>query len=125
MNPVTKLLLVVLLPLPLLAQSSPRYNESFLPDTSLKQQAVDRWLARDKFLHASYSFLLTLSSQYILVNKFDYRERKALPISIGFTLSLGVGKEFYDRRRPGGYISYRDLVADLVGITLATLIITR
>ncbi len=119
------LLFLLLLPLPLLAQSLNGQGESFAPDTSLNRRPPDRWLARDKLLHASTSFLLTLSSQYILVNKLNYQEHRALPISLGLTFSIGVGKEFYDRRKPGGYISYRDLLADVLGLALAALIITR
>jgi len=80
----------------------------------------DPWLGRDKVLHAAGSFLLTLSAQYVLVNKLDTSEDGALPIAVGTTLSLGLAKEVADsRRRVNPLFSVRDLAADAFGIALA------
>lgn len=38
-------------------------------------------------------------------------------------LGFGVGKEIYDRKSKKGHASFKDLVADILGIGLAALII--
>ena len=86
----------------------------------MKERPADRWLGRDKVQHAAFSFLWTLSSQYTLVNKLDVSERGALPFSAGSGALLGLAKELYDgSTAPRNYFSYRDLVADAFGISLA------
>lgn len=80
----------------------------------------DDWLGRDKVLHAGFSFLFALSSQYVLTSKLDMSEGGALPASAGVTLALGLAKEVADSRRAvRPLFSTRDLVADAVGVALA------
>ena len=86
----------------------------------MKDRPTDPWLGRDKAQHAAFSFLWTLSSQYTLVNKLDVSERRALPISAGSAMLLGLSKELYDAgNAPRNNFSYRDLAADAFGIALA------
>lgn len=80
----------------------------------------DPWLARDKALHVAFSALWTLSTQYAFVNKMNWSERRALPVSAGVSGTIGLAKEVYDwRHSPTRYFSKRDLAADAVGIALA------
>lgn len=80
----------------------------------------DRWFARDKLQHVVFSGLWTLSTQYVLVNKAGWTERSALPASIATSATIGLTKELYDASRPDGTASRKDLVANAVGIGLAT-----
>lgn len=80
----------------------------------------DRWFARDKLQHVVFSGLWTLSTQYVLVNKAGWTERSALPASIASSATIGLTKELYDASRPDGTASRKDLVANAVGIGLAT-----
>ena len=81
---------------------------------------ADPWLGRDKALHAGFSFLTTLSAQYVLQAKLDASRDEALPVSAGVVLGLGLAKEIADSRRPNSPLfSKRDLVADAVGVALA------
>ena len=80
----------------------------------------DRWLARDKARHVVFSGLWTLSTQYVLVRKVGWRERAALPLSVGTAATVGGLKELYDATRPQRTASGKDLVANAVGIGLAT-----
>lgn len=94
-----------------------RYTQ---PTSPTRAQPADPWLAYDKVQHAAISFLWTLSTQYALVQKIGWAEQQALPLAAGGTALVGVGKELYDwkvgaTRR----FSYRDLVANGVGILLA------
>ncbi len=85
---------------------------------------ADPWLGRDKVLHAGFSFLTTLSAQYVLQTKFDASRDEALPVSAGLVLSLGLVKEIADSRRPvQPLFSTRDLAADAAGVALAVGII--
>lgn len=84
-------------------------------------QSEDRWLAFDKVQHLTFSFLWTLGTQYVVVNKGRISEHNALPLSISSSAAAGVSKELYDLRiGPSRYFSTKDLIADAVGILLAT-----
>ncbi|MFQ5571877.1 MAG: hypothetical protein ACE5G0_19535, partial [Rhodothermales bacterium] len=50
--------------------------------SALKAPSRDPWLGLDKVQHATFGFLWTLGSQYVLVNKIDVSERRALPFSL-------------------------------------------
>lgn len=84
----------------------------------------DRWLGRDKVQHVVFSGLWTLSTQYVLVSKADWREADALPVSVASGATIGILKELYDASRIAGRASGKDLVADAVGIGLAVGMIT-
>ena len=84
----------------------------------------DRWIAMDKAKHVGGSMLWTLSTQYVLVVKADWRSRDALPVSAISTATVGLAKEVYDRYAgPTRHFSSRDLVADALGIGLGVLVI--
>lgn len=90
----------------------------------MKAQRGDQWTSIDKVQHASFSLLMTLSGQYLLVNKAGWSESRSLPASMVVTAGAGVGKELYDWRvGPSRYFSFKDLVADALGITVAAIII--
>ena len=75
----------------------------------------------DKAKHVAFSFLWTLGTQYVAVNKGRFSEAQALPISIGTSAAVGLSKEYYDLHMgPTRFFSFKDLVADGVGILLAT-----
>jgi uncharacterized protein YfiM (DUF2279 family) len=79
------------------------------------------WASFDKVQHVTFSFLLTLGTQYTLVNKLDVSTRPATPLSAATGVSVGVAKELYDRRfGRSGQFDFKDLVADLLGVALAT-----
>ena len=83
----------------------------------------DDWLGYDKALHFGASFLLTLSSQYVLVDKADMTDGAALPLSAGAALALGLAKEVADSRRAvGPHFSLRDLAADALGVAVGALV---
>ncbi|MDX1547980.1 MAG: hypothetical protein R3247_13375 [Rhodothermales bacterium] len=80
----------------------------------------DRWWARDKLQHVTFSFLWTVGSQYTLVEKIGVGERRALPLAMGSAAAVGLAKEVYDARTPPHrHFSRRDLAADALGIALA------
>ena len=89
--------------------------------TDSLHRRTDQWFALDKAKHVTVSFLWTLSTQYVVVNKGRISEHHALPLSITSGAAIGVSKEYYDLTiGPTRYFSVKDLVADAVGILLAT-----
>ena len=86
----------------------------------MRDERKDAWWAADKAKHVGASFLITLSSQYVLTEKKGLSEGAALPLSMGLSAAVGFSKELYDRHTGPAYrFSRRDLAADGVGILLA------
>ena len=92
-------------------------------DSIKKANRPDKWLAIDKLQHFSYSCLISLGCQYVLVNKYNNGEKDALPLSSSLSFSAGLLKELNDNRGKNGYFSIKDMVANLAGITVAAIII--
>ncbi|MEM9996805.1 MAG: hypothetical protein AAF809_03805 [Bacteroidota bacterium] len=93
-------------------------------DSTRAVRSVDPWLGRDKALHVGASLLLTLSGQYVLVNKLDASEGDAWPLSASGALAVGLLKEVADSRRARNPLfSWRDLAADAVGVGLGLAVI--
>ena len=92
-------------------------------DSIKKANRPDKWLAIDKLQHFSYSCLISLGCQYVLVNKYNNGEKDALPLSSTLSFSAGLLKELNDNRGKNGYFSMKDMVANLAGITVAAIII--
>ena len=88
-----------------------------------KANRPDKWLAIDKLQHFSYSCLISLGCQYVLVNKYNNGEKDALPLSSTLSFSAGLLKELKDNKGKNGYFSMKDMVANLAGITVAAIII--
>ena len=86
---------------------------------------ADNWLAIDKVQHFSYSCLISLGCQYVLVNKFKNSETNSLPLSSGLSFSAGLLKELNDNRGEKGHFSLKDMVANAAGIIVAALIILQ
>ena len=98
-------------------------GSSHNPDKKEKVKRVDKWLAIDKLQHFSYSCLISLGCQYILVNKYDNSESEALPISTVLSFSAGLSKELNDSRGKNGFFSVKDMIANCAGLIVASAII--
>ena len=92
-------------------------------DQKEKVKRVDKWFAIDKLQHFSYSCLISLGCQYVLVNKKDISESDALPISTALSFSAGLSKELNDRRGKNGFFSVKDMIANCAGLFVAITII--
>ena len=88
-----------------------------------KIKRVDKWFAIDKLQHFSYSCLISLGCQYVLVNKKDISESDALHISTVLSFSAGLSKELNDRRGKNGFFSVKDMIANCAGLFVAIKII--
>ncbi len=85
----------------------------------------ERSIGFDKIQHATVSCLLTLSSQYVMVNKSNMDEDKALSYSVSSAALVGLTKELNDLNSETGHFSWGDMIANVVGIGIAVLIITQ
>ena len=92
-------------------------------DKKEKVKRVDKWFAIDKLQHFSYSCLISLGCQYVLVNKYDNSESEALPISTALSFSAGLSKELNDSRGKNGFFSVKDMIANCAGLIVASMII--
>jgi uncharacterized protein YfiM (DUF2279 family) len=84
----------------------------------------DRWLAQDKLEHLGASAFFSGVCYSICRDFYHNRKGPSLYFSASFTLGLGICKEVYDRNKPGGRFSHKDLAVDVVGIGLGLLIAT-
>lgn len=85
----------------------------------------DKWIAWDKLEHLGISAFFS-ATFYNVSHDFYYNDqRSSIYLSSGLTFSLGLGKEFYDRKIRKSKFSYKDLVADILGIGLGLWIATR
>ena len=94
-------------------------------DSKTKAERVDKWFAIDKLQHFSYSCLISLGCQYVLVNKQNNTEEESLPISSALSFSAGLLKELNDNRGKNGFFSWKDMVANVAGIAVAAFIISN
>ena len=83
-------------------------------------RADDPWLGPDKALHFSVSAGLALGGYGIAAALIDAEPARAA-IAAGFALILGLAKEVYDAGR-GGLFSGKDLVWDVLGAGVGTLL---
>ena len=90
-----------------------------------KPKVKDDWIAIDKLQHFSYSLLISLGCQYVLVNKMNNTEKHSLPISSAFSFSVGLLKELDDQKGKNGYFSLKDMVANFGGIIVAAIFINQ
>ena len=90
---------------------------------TVEHAAKDKWIAIDKVQHFSYSCLISLGVQYVLVNKLEMNEDSAMPLSMAMSFSLGIIKALLDKKGKVGFFSRKDLVANGFGILPAGVII--
>ena len=85
----------------------------------------DKWVAWDKVEHIGVSAFLSGVSCSVFRDFYHNHQESSIYFSATLTFSAGLGKEFYDRKTPRGSFSYKDLVADILGIGLGLWIATR
>ncbi len=86
---------------------------------SAQDKAVkDKWVSFDKFQHFFLSTHLIVLSYEVYHRSYDNTKESSRYFSSGLVLSLGIGKEVMDSKKPKGKFSYKDLAADGLGIIL-------
>ena len=100
-------------------------NRGVEPNLEQKQKVkrVDKWFAVDKAQHFTYSCLISLGCQYVLVNKSKNTESESLPVSTALSFVAGLSKELNDSRGKNGFFSVKDMIANCAGLLVAAAII--
>ena len=80
----------------------------------------DRWLGQDKLLHLSLSSALVSTLYHLHRCEWGHSTNSSQIFAAQVTISLGIAKEMNDPE-----FSYRDLLADLVGITVGLILFVR
>ncbi|MGB8657204.1 MAG: hypothetical protein WCE90_05400 [Candidatus Zixiibacteriota bacterium] len=125
---VTGLAVLIWLSIPVLVfcdDQSCGVSIAFHPSQKDTVKAPDRWIAWDKAQHVGVSAFFSGVFFDIFHHFYHNRRESSAYLSASLTLSLGLGKEFHDRRTPHGRFSYKDLAADMVGIGLGLWIAAR
>lgn len=82
------------------------------------EQSQDRWLAQDKSLHISLSSALVSTFYHLHQYKYGSSKISSEVFAAQVTIFIGIAKEIGDPK-----FSYKDLIADLLGITVGLLLI--
>jgi len=80
----------------------------------------DRWLAQDKLLHISLSSALVSTLYHLHRYRYGDSANSSQVFAAQVSISLGIVKEMSDAQ-----FSYRDLIADLVGIAVGLILFVR
>jgi putative lipoprotein len=88
----------------------------------IKVTKTDKWLAPDKVKHFMASLYSTVLISQLSENTFGANKNQASGLAVGFTIGLGITKELIDKKSSGSFFSWKDLVADLAGITAGLII---
>ncbi len=81
--------------------------------------ANDPWLGEDKFKHFFLSGFLTVYSYNFLREVVNSPKSVAVYSSSFSIAGLGIGKEIYDHKSKKGHPSFKDILANLLGIGTA------
>ncbi len=107
---------------PLMVQGA----QSVEPDSVKMVKApirIDQWWAPDKGLHLIGSMMVTVGTAKTLEQQFALSRSQSRKWAMGFSFSLGLGKELRDSRQKHNFFSWKDLMADALGIVLGRLIL--
>jgi putative lipoprotein len=85
--------------------------------------STDPWFSRDKAKHFFMSAFIQ-SASFSALRATGAHKGASLVGATAVSLSIGVGKELYDRRF-GGDPSFKDLTWDAAGIAAASLLLRR
>jgi len=96
-------------------QSAVKYKKFAL------NQPTDKWFSKDKWMHLSSAYIITLHGAYTSNHFFLLEKQASRNISVGISIGLAMGKEFYDAYGKDTYFSWKDFLYDLAGSTLGYL----
>ena len=102
--------------------SSPK--DSVKIESTVLPSQYDAWFSKDKFDHFCASAFLTGLGYYAARKELHNSDPASRNIAVGFSFSLGVSKEVYDKVSKKGTPSYKDIIADVLGTAVAFMIIS-
>ncbi len=84
----------------------------------------DSWLGRDKLAHFTVSLAAVGFANHWLEAENEELPVRARNLAMGFSLSLGLGKEIHDVTQPGNRFSFKDIAADVLGAVTGAILFT-
>ncbi len=84
----------------------------------------DSWFGIDKIKHFFMAAFIE-SVSYSALQAAHVKRRPALGAAIGVSAAFGVAREIHDKRTPGKWFSYQDLMWDALGIAAGAAVLTR
>lgn len=83
------------------------------------KQPDDKWFSPDKWSHLTTAYFAALQTTYTADHFFLAESKNAETAGICVSVSLSLGKEFYDAFYKKTYFSWKDLAYDMLGTSLA------
>jgi uncharacterized protein YfiM (DUF2279 family) len=107
--------------------SAQAFTPAAFDSTALVQKKLnhDGWFGKDKFDHAMTSAGLVAAQFYFLHQELEWKTSKSRQFAAGSALLGGIAKEIYDKASRRGTPSWKDLLADLIGVGVAVVLITH
>lgn len=100
---------------------SVQFSDQKVPIPLTQLREPDVWLAQDKLKHFVASAVLVGAGTYWAKYKQEMSESESFTLGCSFSFSLGLCKEIADKRS-GRVFSFKDGLADLLGIVAGFLI---
>lgn len=94
------------------------FGQSTAAEDSTRAQQKEPWHSADKYSHFTVSALLTAGQFFVLHERAQLSENRALTAAMTSTAVIGIAKEVYDGVSGKGTASVKDVVADFAGIAL-------
>lgn len=85
----------------------------------------DKWIANDKYRHFMGSAFAAAFGYLAMRYYLGQSRNEAVLFGGGFSFSLGIGKELRDKYFHAGCASWKDLTADLLGMTFGLIFYTE
>ncbi len=93
-------------------------------ESSAPREFQDRWIARDKALHLGASAAIVGLVYHSYHCQFRNPESDSRVLAVSVSTGCGIGKELWDLRKSPRGLSWKDLVANGVGVLLGVLLFT-
>jgi uncharacterized protein YfiM (DUF2279 family) len=122
---IVKRILVILTGVTQLVAAQPLVAPADSSTSAAKTHGQDQWLGKDKMDHFTASAFVAGAQYYVLRGELEQSHAQSLRFAIAGTMVLGVAKEIYDGVSRRGTPSFKDVVADVVGIGLAAVLLSK
>ncbi len=117
--------LLVIVCNPLFAGPKPESLNAYFQSIAMieKKEVNDKWLSPDKGYHLVGSMIGTTLVGQLSMKGFDTSRGKSQIIGVGAAFSLGLAKEIYDSGKQKNKFSWKDLMANGVGIIVGVVLL--
>lgn len=92
--------------------------------TNILPEIEDKWLARDKALHLGASAAIVGLAYHSYHCQLGHSETDSRVLAISLSAVCGIGKELWDVKKSPRGLSWKDLVADGIGVAIGVLLFT-